>query len=57
MAEQSDSSDNAVAEARSMNRRDFLKRSAVAATGMGALVAALAPLHLLDDVLSMEELL
>src|SRR3990167_6195260 len=38
-----------------LNRRDFLKRGAVAATGMAALVAALSPLRHLDEFINPEE--
>ncbi len=40
-----------------ISRRDFLKRGTVAATGVAALVAALSPLRLLDESMSMDELL
>ena len=38
-----------------MNRRSFLKRSAILASGMGALVAAMSPLRGLKDALDPEE--
>jgi len=38
-----------------INRRDFIKRSAVVISGMGALVAALSPLRHLEDSVDLEE--
>ena len=38
-----------------MSRRDFLKRSAVFASGTAALVAAMSPLRLMEDMVTPEE--
>ena len=38
-----------------MNRRDFLRRGSILATGMGALVAAMSPLRQLQGAFDPEE--
>ena len=55
MAEQQPVTENAASESDGLHRRDFLKRSAVAATGIGALVAALSPLRDLTETMDVEE--